>query len=60
LAVIRRLEKAQLAFRRPLELWLLLDRALFLQELGYEVELKRFCRKRDSGRNTVILARLGP
>ncbi len=29
-------------FRRPLELWLVLDRALFLQEQGYRVEVGSF------------------
>ena len=55
LARIRRLEKAQLGFRKALEFWLLLDRALFLQDQGYQVRLEEFCDKRDSGRNVVIL-----
>jgi hypothetical protein len=56
LSKIMRLEKAQLAFRRALELWLLLDRALFLQEKGYSVEIQEFCAKPHSGRNSVLLA----
>jgi Methyltransferase domain len=59
LARIRRLEKAQLGFRRALEYWLLLDRVLFLQKEGYRVSLQEFCTKRDSGRNIMILAALG-
>ena len=55
---VRRMEKAQLGFRRALEYWLLLDRALFLEEQGYAVSLQQFCKKSDSGRNTVILGRL--
>ena len=55
---IRRIEKAQLGFRRALEYWLLLDRALFLEEQGYAVSLQQFCKKSDSGRNTLILGRL--
>lgn len=56
LSHLARLEKAQLAFRRPLEYWLLLDRALFLQEHGYRVQIQEFCAKHHSGRNHVILA----
>ncbi len=57
-ASIRRREKAQLGFRKVIEYWLLLDRVLFLQDQGYDVELQEFCQKKDSGRNTVILASL--
>lgn len=57
LSYLARLEKAQLAFRRPLELWLLLDRALFLQEHGYRVQIQEFCAKHHSGRNHVLLAK---
>lgn len=56
LSRLRRLEKVQLVFREPLERWLLLDRALFLQEHGYRVRIQRFCDKHQSGRNQVILA----
>lgn len=56
LATISRLEKAQLGFRGALERWLLLDRALFLQEHGYRVEIQEFCARHHSGRNHVILA----
>ena len=57
LSILTRLEKAQLAFRLALERWLLLDRALYLQENGYQVELQQFCAKHQSGRNHVILAK---
>ena len=57
-AEIKRLEKAQLGFRKALEYWLLLDRVLFLEEQGYDVRLQEFCAKRDSGRNALLLARL--
>lgn len=56
LARTRRLEKAQLGFRKALEYWLLLDRVLFLQDNKYDVALREFCNKSDSGRNVVILA----
>ena len=57
LSILSRLEKAQLAFRPVLERWLLLDRALFLQERGYRVTLEEFCAKHHSARNHVILAK---
>ncbi len=43
-------------FRRPLEIWLALDRALFLEEQGYEVELGAFCDKPMTPRNLLIRA----
>lgn len=55
---IKRLEKVQLGFRQALEYWLLLDRVLFLQEQGYDVQLQEFCCKRDSGRNILLFASL--
>jgi hypothetical protein len=53
-----RLEKARLAFRKPLELWLLLDRVLFMQDQGYKVELVQFCEEKVSPRNALIIASL--
>ena len=43
-------------FRRPLELWLVLDRALYLSERGYSVDVVRFCEARITPRNLVIIA----
>ena len=43
-------------FRRPLEIWLLLDRALFLEEQGYRVEVGTFCPKPTTPRNLLIRA----
>lgn len=43
-------------FRRPLELWLVLDKALFLAEAGYAVTLGRFCHRIDSPRDLLLLA----
>ena len=45
LAQVRNLELLRALFRRPLEVWLLLDRALFLQERGY-MQAGRFCEHR--------------
>jgi len=52
-----RIEIVTHAFRSLLERWLLLDRALFLGEQGYEVELSEFCKKEITPRNALITAR---
>lgn len=54
---ISRLEKARLAFRRALEYWLLLDRVLYLQDEGYQVDLTLFCEAKVSPRNALIQGR---
>lgn len=56
LAEVRNLELLRNLFRRPLELWLLLDRALYLQEQGYSVRLGTFCTHQQSPRNLLLLA----
>ena len=56
LAQIRNLELLRGLFRRPLELWLLLDRALFLEEQGYQVRLGTFCSPQLTPRNLLLLA----
>ncbi|WP_077044209.1 methyltransferase [Pseudomonas sp. KK4] len=56
LAHVRNLELLRGLFRRPLELWLVLDRALFLREQGYTVRLGTFCETRLTPRNFLILA----
>ena len=60
LAEVRNLELLRGLFRRPLELWLLLDRALFLQEQGYTVRLGTFCTPQQSPRNLLLLAEYQP
>ena len=57
-AEMRRLDLARLAFRRPLELWLVLDRALYLERHGYRVRLSEFCERGLTPRNLLISARL--
>ena len=52
------LETLRHAFRRPLEAWLLLDRALFLQEHGYTVTIGTFCPRHLTPRNVLLHARL--
>ncbi|MCF5547399.1 methyltransferase [Pseudomonas salomonii] len=56
LAEVRNLELVRGLFRRPLELWLVLDRALFLKEQGYKVEIGTFCEPTLTPRNLLVLA----
>ncbi len=56
LAEVRNLELVRGLFRRPLELWLVLDRALFLSERGYRVEVGSFCDPALTPRNLMVLA----
>ena len=56
LAEVRNLELVRGLFRRPLEMWLVLDRALFLQEQGYNVEVGSFCETALTPRNLMVLA----
>lgn len=56
LAHVRNLELLRNLFRRPLELWLVLDRALFLQERHYEVQIGTFCDSQLTPRNLLLLA----
>ncbi|MGY2286701.1 methyltransferase [Pseudomonas gingeri] len=56
LAEVRNLELLRGLFRRPLELWLVLDRALFLEEQGYRVRLGQFCESPLTPRNLMLLA----
>ena len=56
LAQVRNLELLRGLFRRPLEIWLLLDRALYLQETGYRVRLGQFCEQQLTPRNLLLVA----
>jgi hypothetical protein len=56
LAEVRNLELVRGLFRRPLELWLVLDRALYLQERQYDVQVGLFCTPDLTPRNLMILA----
>lgn len=58
LAQVRNLELVRNLFRRPLEMWLVLDRALFLQERGYDVRVGVFCDYPLTPRNLLLLAEL--
>jgi hypothetical protein len=56
LAQVRNLELLRNLFRRPLELWLILDRALYLQQRNYQVRVGTFCHSQTTPRNLLILA----
>ena len=55
-AEVCRMELPRHAFRQVLELWLVLDRALYLQESGYSVDVSRFCEREVTPRNLLISA----
>ncbi|WP_165873463.1 methyltransferase [Parasulfuritortus cantonensis] len=52
-----RLQLARLAFRRPLEVWLLADMAVHLEGHGYAVTLGPFCPASLTPRNLLLSAR---
>jgi len=58
LAQVRNLELVRNLFRRPLELWLVLDRALYLQEQHYQVRVGTFCQSLITPRNLLLIAQL--
>ncbi|MCB1889741.1 MAG: methyltransferase [Rhodocyclaceae bacterium] len=54
---VRRLEVVRHAFRRPLEVWLVLDMAVALQEQGFDAQVGRFCERALTPRNLMVLGR---
>lgn len=52
----RQLELVQHLFRRPLELWLVTDLALYLQQQGYQVQLSELCAASLTPRNLLLQA----
>jgi hypothetical protein len=52
-----RLQLVRLAFRRPLEVWLLMDMATFLEDHGYRVAVGPFCDAALTPRNLLLSAR---
>ncbi|TPW14460.1 MAG: hypothetical protein FD130_1369, partial [Halothiobacillaceae bacterium] len=52
-----RLSLVRQAFRRALELWLVLDMATFLEQSSYEVALTTFCPRHVTPRNILLSAR---
>ncbi|SHG30712.1 Methyltransferase domain-containing protein [Marinomonas polaris DSM 16579] len=53
---IQKLESISQLFRPALEYWLVLDRAMYLEENGYQVEIGKFCEKSLTPRNWMIRA----
>jgi len=49
-----RLELVRMTFRRALELWLVLDRVMYLEEQGYQCSLTQFCSPDLTPRNLLI------
>ena len=55
-AEVMRLSVVRHAFRRTLEVWLVLDLACFLEHRGYAVELGTFCERQLTPRNLLLSA----
>ncbi len=53
---VRRMELVTHLFRRPLEIWLALDRTLYLEEQGAAVTMAEFCEPALTPRNILIQA----
>ncbi|MCA1790743.1 MAG: SAM-dependent methyltransferase [Thioalkalivibrio sp.] len=53
---VERLEQVRHVFRRPLEVWLTLDRARRLEEAGLRVDLGLFCPREVTPRNLLLRA----
>ena len=53
---VMRLSIVRHAFRRPLEIWLVLDLACYLEQQGYAVKIGRFCERQLTPRNLLISA----
>lgn len=53
---VNKMEIVRAWFKRPLEIWLALDRAVLLEENGYQVSLSVFCERQLTPRNLLILA----
>jgi hypothetical protein len=54
--LVRKMQLVRSMFRPLLEQWLVLDRALFLQQQGYLVQIKQFCDYQLTPRNLMISA----
>lgn len=53
---MERISLIQQPFRRCLEMWLVLDKGLFLNENGYRVQISEFCSREMTPRNILIHA----
>ncbi|MDD1781748.1 SAM-dependent methyltransferase [Enterovibrio sp. ZSDZ35] len=54
---VEKMETIRTLFRRPLEMWLVLDRAIYLLENGFDVDVTTFCERALTPRNLFIHAR---
>ena len=54
--LVERMELVRQLFRRPLEMWLVYDRACFMEQAGYQVSVGTFCDKPVTPRNIMIHA----
>lgn len=54
--LVQKMQLVRSLFRPLLEQWLVLDRALFLQQQGYQVQVKQFCDYQLTPRNLMISA----
>ncbi|WP_255555452.1 methyltransferase [Enterovibrio paralichthyis] len=54
--MVERMETVRTLFRRPLEMWLVYDRALYLQQHGFETAVTTFCARELTPRNILISA----
>ncbi len=54
---MERLSLVQQVFLRPLELWLVHDKALKLEQHGYQVTISQFCPRQSTPRNLLIQAK---
>lgn len=52
--LVRKMQLVRSLFRPALEYWLVLDRALFLKQQGYQVQIKQFCDYQLTPRNLMI------
>lgn len=55
-ALVKKMQLVRSLFRPLLEQWLVLDRALFLEQQGYQVQVKQFCDYQLTPRNLMISA----
>lgn len=55
---MEKLSLIQQLFKRGIELWLVLDKALYLKSHGYQVTVSEFCSRETTPRNLLIQAHL--
>lgn len=55
-AMVQRIELVRHLFRRPLEIWLMLDKVLYLQQHGYISQLSELCDYQITPRNLLLQA----